>query len=96
MKGGDFHFFPQSAAEATSTSTIGEENVENSKDLLQNEFIDNNANYMLDMISQDHQINFNAPKSVLDDGADLPISGKFLINNIQLSLQYCACMNLCR
>ncbi|XP_034253965.1 protein ovarian tumor locus-like isoform X2 [Thrips palmi] len=71
--GGDFHYFTQ-PAEAASTSTMGEENADSSKDLSQSDLTDSNANYMLDLNSQEHQINFNAPKSILDDGADLPIS----------------------
>lgn len=68
--GGDFHFFPQSGAEATST----EETLDTSKEFSQSDIMDNNANYMFDLNSQELQINFNAPKSVMDDGADLPIS----------------------
>lgn len=35
---------------------------------------DENANYTSDLHSLPGQINFNAPKSVLDDGSDLPLS----------------------
>lgn len=41
---------------------------------------DDNANYISSLHSQGEQINFNAPKSILDDGADLPITGDFSIN----------------
>ncbi|KAK3922875.1 Putative bifunctional UDP-N-acetylglucosamine transferase and deubiquitinase ALG13 [Frankliniella fusca] len=100
------HWLPTNSTDLSSDQTAEvplnssgiEPSVENSRDNLENGGLDDNANYLPDMNLQEPQINFNAPKSVLDDGADLPISDiqtlRFFYNlgndvyRAQCSMQY--------
>lgn len=71
VEGGGFPFLSNYHSANVSLSGEMEEIVGTSNDS------DGNTNFL-----QHPQINFNAPKSIMDDGADLPISG-----NVVMSLQ---------
>ncbi|XP_026276838.1 uncharacterized protein LOC113205425 isoform X2 [Frankliniella occidentalis] len=88
-------------AEVSHSTTGIETPVENIKNQMEIGALDDCVNYLpdLNMLNmQEPQINFNAPKSVLDDGADLPISDiqtlRFFYNlgndvyRAQCSMQY--------
>lgn len=91
--GGDFQFLSHTAVGANLPEN-SQEISDPSKDVLSSNVMDDNAGYL----PQEPQINYNAPKSIMDDGTDLPISDiqtlRFFYNlgndvyRAQYSMQY--------